>query len=115
MNNTTVMSSRPDEIATCPPRRSVTVKSVIFSCPKEAAIIRSASPTSIRILLFAFDFQIDYGLLARIERAQSPHWAGGALVLGLERIVYIRVQAAELIRTLLLRDEGAHLQCLGVF
>src|SRR5256885_16579166 len=118
MNITTMTSPLPGEIATACPCASVSVKSAILpptrtSCP-HARILSASRPNGTRILLLDFDLQIDDRLLAGIERAQSSHRAGSALVLGFERIIHVRIQAVKLVRAVLLSDEGADLQRLAV-
>src|SRR2546427_5279049 len=119
MNITTVTFPCPGAITTWLPCRSVRVKSATSppirnSCPAAAILNSSARPSGTRILLLAFDFQIDNRLLAGVERAQGPRWARRALVFGFERVIHVRIQAVKLIGAILLRDKRPHLQCLGV-
>ena len=60
------------------------------------------------------DFKVDDGRLSAVERTQGLR-ATCALMVGLQFVVDVGIQAMEMIRAILLRDEGPDLKSLRVF
>src|SRR5436309_11877840 len=108
INSTTVTSPRPAGIETASPWMPARLRS--NACPHAATAHASARATAIRNLLLRLNFQVDDGLLAGVERAQSSHRTGCSLELRFQGVIHVRIQAVKLVGSLVLRDKRTHLQ-----
>src|SRR5690242_1404075 len=64
--------------------------------------------------LFLGEFQVDDRLFARVEGAQRLSGTARALIVCLQLVVDIGIEAVKIVVTVVFGDEGTNLECLGI-